>query len=139
MTVPADGTALYRVRGEDGLLLYIGISGNFGRRWREHAKKQSWWPEMRSLSVDEWFGGRADAEAAEEAAIKAEKPKYNLTHNAPRRATAPGGLPRVSYDTATIGFRLNSGTLITEGWPPQLIQHTPQQRKQAKPADYEVA
>lgn len=76
----ADGTALYRIWGEADLLLYIGISDRFGARWREHAKKQPWWPEMRRLSVDQWFGKRADAKAAEEAAIRLEGPKYNKTH-----------------------------------------------------------
>jgi len=77
MTAPADGTALYRIRGEGAVLLYIGISDDFGRRWKEHAKRQPWWDEMRSLSVDEWFPSRAEADAAETAAIKAERPKYN--------------------------------------------------------------
>jgi predicted GIY-YIG superfamily endonuclease len=79
----ADGTALYRIRGEEALLLYIGISDDFGRRWKEHAKQQPWWGEMRSLSVDCWYGTRSEAETAEELAIKAERPKYNKTHVAP--------------------------------------------------------
>ena len=79
-------TALYRVYGETDLLLYIGISNNFGRRWREHAKKQPWWGEKRRLTVDEWFPFRSDAEAAEAAAIRAERPKYNKTHNVQRPA-----------------------------------------------------
>ena len=73
----AKPTALYRIYGDADLLLYIGISDDFGRRWKEHAKKQPWWGEMRRLAADEWFDDRKDAEAAEEAAIKTEKPKYN--------------------------------------------------------------
>lgn len=74
-------TWLYRVWGEADLLLYIGISKNFGRRWEQHAKKQPWWEEMKRLTADEWFGSRPEAKAAETAAIKAEHPKYNKKHN----------------------------------------------------------
>ena len=84
-------TALYRVYGEADLLLYIGISNDFGRRWKQHAKRQPWWAEMRRLAVDEWFDSRPEAEEAETAAIKAEKPKYNKQHAVPpprRPATA---------------------------------------------------
>ena len=37
-----DPTALYRLFGDADLLLYIGISDDFGRRWKEHAKTQPW-------------------------------------------------------------------------------------------------
>ena len=73
-------TALYRVWGDGDLLLYIGISDDFGRRWREHAKAQPWWDEMRRLTADIWYDRREDAEDAEAAAIKAEGPKYNKKH-----------------------------------------------------------
>jgi len=78
---PPERTALYRVWGDADLLLYIGVSNDFGRRWREHAERQPWWGEMRRLTVDEWFDSRPEAEEAEEAAIKAECPKYNIVHN----------------------------------------------------------
>jgi hypothetical protein len=90
-------TALYRVFGVADFLLYIGISNDFGRRWKEHAKEQPWWDQKRRLTVDEWFPFRSEAEAAEKAAIKAEHPKYNKMHAAnrpPRRA--PGCVTRVA-------------------------------------------
>jgi len=91
-----DETALYRVFGDADLLLYIGISNSFGRRWTEHAKRQPWWDEKRRLSVDGWFDSREDAEDAETAAIKAEKPKYNKRHatsaSRTRRQDGPRGL-----------------------------------------------
>lgn len=74
-------TALYRVFGDADLLLYIGISKDFGRRWRDHARKQPWWGEMRRLSVDAWYASREEARAVEAVAIKAEKPKYNKKHS----------------------------------------------------------
>lgn len=80
MTGEPEETALYHVFGEADLLLYIGISKDFGRRWKEHAKKQPWWDEKRRLTVDGWYDFRPEAEAAEETAIKAERPKYNKRH-----------------------------------------------------------
>lgn len=74
----AERTALYRVWGKDDLLLYIGISDDFGRRWKQHAKQQLWWDEMKRLTADEWFDTRDDAEFAETVAIRTEKPKYNI-------------------------------------------------------------
>jgi predicted GIY-YIG superfamily endonuclease len=45
-------TALYRAFGGGDRPLYIGISNDFGRRWKEHAKKQTWWNEMRRMTID---------------------------------------------------------------------------------------
>ncbi len=81
----ADGTALYRIWGEADLLLYIGISDEFGTRWKQHAKAQPWWGEMRRLTIDAWYASREQAEAEEVTAIKAEKPKYNVAHSVTRK------------------------------------------------------
>ena len=85
----AEPTWLYRVYGDAEQLLYIGISNDFGRRWNQHAKTQLWWEEKRRLSADNLFDSRDEAEAAERAAIKAEKPKYNFTHNRPQLPERP--------------------------------------------------
>jgi predicted GIY-YIG superfamily endonuclease len=79
----ATRTALYRIWGDAGLLLYIGITYDFGTRWKSHAKEQPWWGEMRRLTADAWYDTRRQAEDAEAAAIKAERPKYNKMHAAP--------------------------------------------------------
>jgi predicted GIY-YIG superfamily endonuclease len=73
-------TALYRLFGDGDELLYTGISNVFGRRWHQHSKDKEWWGEVRSATL-EWHETRELALAAEEAAIKAEHPKYNGTHN----------------------------------------------------------
>jgi predicted GIY-YIG superfamily endonuclease len=78
MTTIVEPTALYRVWGKADLLLYIGISKDFGARWKQHAKQQPWWDEMKRLTADEWFDSRDKAETAETAAIRAENPKYNI-------------------------------------------------------------
>jgi len=80
MTGAPEPTALYRLFGDEGALLYVGIAANFGRRWQEHARSQPWWPEVRRQTV-EWHPGRGTAEDAEEAAIKSERPRHNVTHN----------------------------------------------------------
>lgn len=78
----SERTALYRIYDSDGLLLYIGISKDFGSRWKQEAKEFPWWAEMQRMTVD-WISSRAQAEMAEEAAIRAEKPKYNKRHVSP--------------------------------------------------------
>ena len=79
LTLMPDSTALC-VFGDADLLLYIGISDDFGRRWKEHAKTQPWWGEMRRLTVDRWYDTRDEALDAEAAAIFGEQPKYNVMH-----------------------------------------------------------
>ena len=80
MSGQSERTALYRIRGEENVLLYIGITNSVPLRWNGHMRAQPWWDELRSLTV-EWYDSREQAEAAEEAAIRAERPKYNKRHN----------------------------------------------------------
>lgn len=82
MSAESGRTALYRIRGEADLLLYIGITWSVPIRWNAHERKQPWWSELRSLTV-ELYDSWEEAEAAEEAAIKAEHPKYNKRHAMP--------------------------------------------------------
>jgi hypothetical protein len=77
-------TAVYRIRGEADVLLYIGMTNGPGIRWNAHQLVQPWWDELRSLTV-EWYNSRPEAEAAEKAAIPAEQPKYNITYLKPAR------------------------------------------------------
>ena len=69
-------TALYHIFGDADLLLYIGISKDFGKRWKDEARDFPWWGEKRSMTV-RWYASRPAAEAAEMAAIAAENPKHN--------------------------------------------------------------
>jgi predicted GIY-YIG superfamily endonuclease len=73
-------TALYRLRDQSGALLYVGITDNPERRWKDHAKDKSWWPDVKDRSV-EWLPTRDHALAAEATAIRAERPRYNRHHN----------------------------------------------------------
>lgn len=49
--------ALYRVYDSEGTLLYIGVSNNFGRRWKEHVRQRQWWNECKRMTVD-WHDTR---------------------------------------------------------------------------------
>lgn len=73
-------TSLYRLFGPGGELLYIGIAGNPGRRFEQHAGDKPWWGEVASLKV-EHFVSRVEASVAEVAAIRAEAPRYNIQHS----------------------------------------------------------
>lgn len=75
--------ALYRFHATDGALLYIGITADPGTRWRTHAHEKPWWHEVGNITV-ETHPDRAAVLAAERAAIIAEKPRHNVTHNSPK-------------------------------------------------------
>lgn len=81
----ADSQAVYRCFSEGGQLLYVGTTGNLGRRLAEHAQK-IWFLEVRGITL-EWFPDEVRALASERRAIFVERPKYNLAHkNVPLRA-----------------------------------------------------
>lgn len=74
---------LYRAFDADGELLYIGCSLNPTARIDHHAITKVWWELVRTITL-ETFPTKAEARAAEAAAVKAERPLYNVTHNRPR-------------------------------------------------------
>ena len=145
-TEASERTALYRIFGDEDLLLYIGISDDFGRRWNQHARVQPWWDEMQRQTV-EWLGSREEAEDAERVAIKAEKPKYNIIHAEPRpprtRAASPVPVPREGRPTGLNwlfapkmlpGFGPAAMTLRDPGTIDRLVKALPEeeQRKKAR-------
>lgn len=73
-----DFTAVYRLYSADDLL-YVGMSNNPLERFIEHRADKDWWPQVELYSI-EWFDTRAEAEYAEEDAIKDEWPLYNIAH-----------------------------------------------------------
>lgn len=72
-------TAVYRLRRDDGTLLYVGVAADPAKRWIQHARGKPWFAEVANYSA-EWFHNRALALAAEAAAIKAERPLHNVVH-----------------------------------------------------------
>lgn len=75
--IAAGPTALYRLFDAGGVLLYVGITLDPARRFKEHRKVQPWWSQVARREV-EWLqlGGRR-AEEAEWAVIAAEGPLWN--------------------------------------------------------------
>ena len=72
--------SVYRIWGRDGTLLYVGSTTRPpGERVAEHAREKPWWGEV----------GRWDAQPVadrvllrvEAAAIRSQRPRYNITHN----------------------------------------------------------
>ena len=68
---------LYRMFSADNQLLYIGITLNISHRFAVHRSTKSWWTDVVDIRV-EHFASRAELEAAEDAAIAAEQPLYNV-------------------------------------------------------------
>lgn len=74
-------TAVYRFHGASGDLLYVGITLNPTSRFRRH-RRGNWWAEVATITIEN-HPDRASAALAEIAAIKAEKPRYNIQHTQP--------------------------------------------------------
>lgn len=77
--IPSEGdraTYLYRFLGEDGGLLYGGITWWLGLRIAKHRREQPWWSEVVQVSVTT-YANRFDALEAEVSMIETERPKYN--------------------------------------------------------------
>lgn len=86
---------LYRLYGERDTLLYVGISVSALGRLGEHLTEKSWATEVRRTTIDP-FPSRTEAAAAEVAAIRAERPLYNIQHNGKRRRTPRAGGEKVT-------------------------------------------
>lgn len=67
---------LYRIYGTEGELLCIGITRSLPSRLASHAREQSWGLEIRDVTAH-WYPDEASADAAETAAVRAEKPFHN--------------------------------------------------------------
>jgi predicted GIY-YIG superfamily endonuclease len=69
-------TTLYRCFDAAGALLYVGIADLWARRIGTHSTKTEWFDGVASVTV-EHFDTRAQAMAAEAAAIRDESPAWN--------------------------------------------------------------
>jgi hypothetical protein len=72
--------ALYRFFGKAGVLLYVGITASLPTRLSNHRGDKPWWTEVVDIKIAH-YGNRVEVLAAEAAAIKAEKPVWNVKHN----------------------------------------------------------
>jgi predicted GIY-YIG superfamily endonuclease len=78
---PNRATVVYRFFDRTGRLLYVGITYDPAERWKHHAAKTRWWRDAADNTL-EWYGTRAEAERAEQVAIRYEKPLYNKAGSA---------------------------------------------------------
>ncbi|MFD3749726.1 GIY-YIG nuclease family protein [Streptomyces cyaneofuscatus] len=99
-TSGTDETAVYRLFGVDGQLLYVGLGRNPMNRWSSHAEQHPWWPSVATFTVV-WYPTRPEAAAAEKAAIKSEAPVHNV-HSTVRHGLVTGAGVR-----AALGGRRN--------------------------------
>lgn len=72
-------TAVYRLYDANDTLLYVGVATAPDARLKAHSKHKSWWGDVARTSLD-WYPDRETALAAETAAIRSERPKYNVRH-----------------------------------------------------------
>jgi predicted GIY-YIG superfamily endonuclease len=78
--------AVYRCYSDQGELLYIGETGDLGKRLASHAGKL-WFVQVRGITL-EWYADELDALKAERRAIHVEHPKYNKVHRSLTNAQA---------------------------------------------------
>lgn len=77
-TSPQPGqVALYRFYDATESLLYVGISNDPRRRWKEHARDKAWYPQVRHQALT-WYENEPLARRAEDAAIRQERPHFNI-------------------------------------------------------------
>lgn len=73
-------TTLYRLFDDNLRLLYVGIAGNPGRRFEQHAGDKPWWGDVAHVRTIH-FADRQAALAAERQAIQEENPLHNIAHS----------------------------------------------------------
>jgi predicted GIY-YIG superfamily endonuclease len=78
--LPTKEHALYRFYDRTDALLYVGITMDLPKRFRQHRKAKPWWLAVTRVEV-EHFDTRGEALGAEKSAIKDECPLYNDQHN----------------------------------------------------------
>lgn len=91
--VAPEPCSLYRFFDSDECLLYVGITSRGMNRFKQHAKTQSWWPDVVRSTV-EHYACRQDARDAELAAIEWEQPLHNIADRRPE-PTMPSGIREV--------------------------------------------
>lgn len=68
---------LYRFYDREGALLYVGITSSIRARFKWHAAKQLWWPEVADCRI-QFYPDRTTLTMAERVAIRYERPRHNI-------------------------------------------------------------
>jgi len=76
----ASGTAVYRFFDAESQLLYVGITSSPRARFFQHRNSAAWWGEAdHERTTIQWYGSRIEAVSVEAAAIRDEKPRFNIS------------------------------------------------------------
>lgn len=96
-------TTLYRAFDSEGVLLYVGIAVDWGRRWSQHRERSHWYGQVTRVELEQ-HSTRSGAREAERQAVEDEKPIHNIEHTAadqrPFARKARTELHVTSYDHA---------------------------------------
>jgi prevent-host-death family protein len=87
-------TAVYRLFGAEGTLLYVGVSNEPPVRYTAHSYDKPWWGDVAS-KTEEWYPNRAAALKVESEAILKESPRFN-------RAGSPNYPPKPPTDGQSV-------------------------------------
>lgn len=121
-------TALYRFYDARENVLYIGITNDPWRRWRDHVQAKPWYPQVRHQAIT-WYDTEAEARRAETRAIRAERPRFNIAGAIrPPEAQAtltPGNTLRFCTTWVCIPGLLACALIFLfpaeSAWPPALV------------------
>lgn len=78
--IPLGAAFVYRIYGDHGTLLYVGMTCDVTARLGQHAVGQPWWATARRVEWD-MFGDVEAAAAVERRQIRQLRPLHNRTHN----------------------------------------------------------
>lgn len=70
-------TALYRFYDTRETLLYVGITNDPWRRWRQHVAQKPWYPQVKHQAIT-WYDTEPQARKAEKRPIRTEAPAFNI-------------------------------------------------------------
>lgn len=90
---------VYRLFDGDGTLLYIGVTNDIGRRWKDHLRGKSWAGRIQDMTVARYATYEAAVEA-ETKVIAAEYPVFNVA-----------SVPDEHQHVARLVYQLRSGVL----------------------------
>ena len=101
----------YRHKASEGTLLYVGITTDWPTRMKQHQADKPWWSEVLGVELVRLDCTRPQVEAIEKAVIKAEQPRYNVTHNGEVRRTLAAPVP-VPDGQGVLGARVRREPLF---------------------------
>jgi hypothetical protein len=101
----ADMCAVYRMYDTQERPIYIGMTGDLQKRISTHSDRR-WFPLVTTITL-EWFPTRAAARVAEQEAIRAERPYYNIASKPVRSPQRRQPRPAVAVTL------LNAGQLVS--------------------------